>query len=205
MGETDHISGNIEFMHFPLDIANPFIPDDMAKMGGDLDGTLAISGQSDKPMAEGYLILDTASVYVGAAGSTFRFDDKKIEIKNNRILFNQYGIYAYNKNPFIINGEVDFNNLSRMTANLKLTANNLQLLNVKKNEEMPCLRKAVRQPEFYRTRAVGCLDHARGLAVIGRDEYHLRAERLPADRARPYVGHGNLHLFHGYLTPAHAS
>ena len=51
-------------MHFPLDIANPFIPDDMAKMGGDLDGTLAISGQSDKPMAEGYLILDTASVYV---------------------------------------------------------------------------------------------------------------------------------------------
>lgn len=135
MGETDHISGTVEFMHFPLDIANPFIPDDMAKMGGDLDGTLAISGQSDKPMAEGYLILDTASVYVGAAGSTFRFDDKKIEIKNNRILFNQYGIYAYNKNPFIINGEVDFNNLSRMTANLKLTANNLQLLNVKKNEE----------------------------------------------------------------------
>lgn len=50
-------------------------------------------------------------------------------------MFNQYGIYAYNKNPFIINGEVDFNNLSRMTANLKLTANNLQLLNVKKNEE----------------------------------------------------------------------
>ena len=135
MGETDHISGTVEFMHFPLDIANPFIPDDMAKMGGDLDGTLAISGQSDKPMAEGYLILDTASVYVGAAGSTFRFDDKKIEIKNNRILFNQYGIYAYNKNPFIINGEVDFNDLSRMTANLKLTANNLQLLNVKKNEE----------------------------------------------------------------------
>lgn len=107
----------------------------MAKMGGDLDGTLAISGQSDKPMAEGYLILDTASVYVGAAGSTFRFDDKKIEIKNNRILFNQYGIYAYNKNPFIINGEVDFNDLSRMTANLKLTANNLQLLNVKKTRK----------------------------------------------------------------------
>ena len=167
MGETDHISGNIEFMHFPLNIANPFIPDDMAKMGGDLDGTLAISGQSDKPMAEGYLILDTASVYVGAAGSTFRFDDKKIEIKNNRILFNQYGIYAYNKKP--------------------------------------CLRKAVRQPEFYRTRAVGCLDHARRLAIIGRNEYHLRAERLPVDRARPYVGHGNLHLFHGYLTSAHAS
>ena len=204
MGETDHISGNIEFMHFPLDIANPFIPDDMAKMGGDLDGTLAISGQSDKPMAEGYLILDTASVYVGAAGSTFRFDDKKIEIKNNRILFNQYGIYAYNKNPFIINGEVDFNDLSRMTANLKLTANNLQLLNVKKNEESLVYGKLF-EPEFYCTRAVGCLDHARGLAVIGRDEYHLRAERLPVDRARPYVGHGNLHLFHGYFTSAHAS
>ena len=72
MGETDHISGNIEFMHFPLDIANPFIPDDMAKMGGDLDGTLAISGQSDKPMTEGYLILDTASAnYSDGSGQQF--------------------------------------------------------------------------------------------------------------------------------------
>ncbi|WP_165156488.1 translocation/assembly module TamB domain-containing protein [Parabacteroides sp. ZJ-118] len=134
-GETDSISGTIEFMHFPLDIANPFIPDDMAKMGGDLDGTLAISGQSDTPLAEGYLVLDSASVYVGAVGSTFRFDDKKIAIKQNRILFDQYGIYAYNKQPFIINGTVDFNDLSRMTADLKLTANHSQLLNARKNEE----------------------------------------------------------------------
>ena len=49
MGETDHISGTVEFMHFPLDIANPFIPDDMAKMGGDLDGTLAIADKAINP------------------------------------------------------------------------------------------------------------------------------------------------------------
>lgn len=134
-GETDRISGNIDFTHFPLDIANPFIPDDMAKMRGDLDGSLAISGSSAKPLAEGYLLLDTASVYVGAVGSSFRFDDKRIEIQENRVIFDQYGIYAYNKNPFVINGSIDLNDLSRMTADLSLTADNLQLLNVKKNEE----------------------------------------------------------------------
>ena len=135
MGETDHISGNVEFMHLPLDMANPFIPDDMAKLGGDLDGTLTISGRSATPKAEGFLVLDSATVFVGAVGSTYRFDQKAIEIKDNRIHFDQYGIFAYGQNPFLINGTVDFSKLSRMTADLKMTANNLQLLNVKKNTE----------------------------------------------------------------------
>ena len=134
-GDTSRFSGSVDFLHFPLDIANPFIPDDMAKMGGDLDGSLKISGTGDRPVVGGSLMLDTASVYVGAAGSTFRFDTREIEIKDNRILFNKFGIYAYNKNPFLIDGFVDFNDLARMTADLRLTANNLQLLNVKRNAE----------------------------------------------------------------------
>lgn len=135
MGETDHIKGNIQFMHLPLEMANPFIPDDMAKLGGDLDGTLTISGRGSAPKTEGFLVLDTATVFVGAVGSTFRFDQKPIEIKENRVHFDQYGIFAYGQNPFVINGTVDFNKLSRMTADLKMTASNLQLLNVKKNTE----------------------------------------------------------------------
>lgn len=135
MGETDHISGNIQFMHLPLKMANPFIPDDMAKLGGDLDGTLTISGRGSAPKTNGYLVLDTATVYVGAVASTYSFDQKRIEIKDNQVRFDEYGIYAYGQNPFIINGTVDFNSLAHMTADLRMTANNLQLLNVKKNNE----------------------------------------------------------------------
>ena len=133
--QPDRIEGAIAFTHLPLAMLNPFIPEDMAKLRGDLDGELTIEGSSDAPQSNGYLKLDTASVYIGAAGSTFRFDEKEVKVKNNRMLFDQYQLFAYGKNPFLLDGEVNFNNLSRMTANLKMKASNLQLLNVKRNSE----------------------------------------------------------------------
>lgn len=131
----DRIEGNIAFTHLPLSMLNAFIPEDMAKLHGDLDGEMTIEGSSDAPKSNGYLKLDTASVYIGAAGSSFRFDDKTVMIKNNRLLFDHYQLFAYGKNPFVMDGEIDFNNLSNMTANLKMKASNLQLLNVKRNQE----------------------------------------------------------------------
>lgn len=133
--ETDQFQGNIDFLHFPLNMADAFIPDDMARMSGDVDGTLAITGTSAQPWVDGTLLLDSASVYIGAAGSSFRFDDRQIQIQRNRLLLDKFVIYAYNQNPFLINGYVDFNDPAQMMADLKLTANNLQLFNSKKSEE----------------------------------------------------------------------
>lgn len=136
VGELDdNITGTVNLLHFPLDIANPFIPLDMAELRGDMDGSITISGTASRPRAEGYLLLDSASVYVAAAGSSFRFDDKRIEVKENQLLFDRFSIYAYNKNPFLIDGSVDFNDPNKMTADLRLTANDLQLLNAKRTEE----------------------------------------------------------------------
>ena len=50
-------------------------------------------------------------------------------------MLDKFAIYAYNQNPFLINGYVDFNDPVQMMADLKLTANNLQLFNSKKSEE----------------------------------------------------------------------
>ena len=133
--EEDLFEGSIDFLHFPLNMADAFIPDDMARMSGDVDGTLAITGTSAQPWVDGTLLLDSASVYIGAAGSSFRFDDRQIQIQRNRLLLDTFAIYAYNQNPFLINGYVDFNDPARMMADLKLTAKNLQLFNSKKSEE----------------------------------------------------------------------
>lgn len=132
---TDKISGSVDLLHFPLDIANPFIPQEMAALSGDIDGHLDISGTSASPQAEGYLQLDSASVFVGAVGSSFRFDTKRIEIRESQVLFDRYAIYASGDNPFLIDGNIDFHDFSRMMADLKLSADNLQLLNVKRNNE----------------------------------------------------------------------
>lgn len=135
MGKTDHMEGNIHVTDLPLEMVNPFIPDNMAKLSGALQGEMAITGSSKSPEANGYIQLDSSAVYVTAAGSSFRFDGKKIEVKDNLIRFNKYNIYASGTNPFVIDGTIDFHNPARMMADLKLNAVNMQLLNVKRNKE----------------------------------------------------------------------
>ena len=35
-----NLSADVAFEHFPLNVINPFIPDNMIELGGDIDGTL---------------------------------------------------------------------------------------------------------------------------------------------------------------------
>ena len=135
MGQTDYLDGNMNITDLPLEMVNPFIPDNMAKLTGALQGELAISGTASAPDVNGYVRMDSSAVYVTAVGSSFRFDKQDIRIKDNLIRFDKYNIYASGTNPFIIDGTVDIHNPSRMMANLKLTAQNMQLLNVKRNKE----------------------------------------------------------------------
>lgn len=134
-GKNDHMNGNIHVTDLPLEMVNPFIPDNMAKLKGNMLGEMTITGSSNKPEVNGYMELDTSSVYITAVGSDFRFDKKRIEVKNNLIHFNNYSIYASGTNPFVIDGTINFQDPTRMIANMKLTAHDMQLLNVKRNKE----------------------------------------------------------------------
>ena len=135
MGKEDYLDGTLDVTHLPLDMVNPFIPDNMASLNGILEGNMTIKGSSKAPEMNGYIEMDSTSMFVTAVGTSFRVDDKKIVVKDNKIMFDEYHIHAAGKNPFVIDGTVDFNNLSRMTADLKLKADNMQLLDVKRNKE----------------------------------------------------------------------
>lgn len=134
-GKTDYLEGSLNIMALPLEMVNPFIPDNMARLTGDLQGELSITGATAAPDVNGYVRLDSSEVFVTAVGSAFRFDGKEIKVADNLIRFDTYNIYASGTNPFVIDGTVDVRNPSRMTADLKLTASDMQLLNVKRNKE----------------------------------------------------------------------
>nr|MBP9495502.1 translocation/assembly module TamB domain-containing protein [Bacteroides sp.] len=121
--------------HFPLQIANVFIPDQVVTLSGDLDGSLQLRGSTSKPLANGELMLDSVSVYASQAGARYWFDNRPVKIENSRMLFNQFSIYTTSKNPFAVNGLVDFRNLSRPTADLTLKASNYTLLDAPRTKE----------------------------------------------------------------------
>ena len=100
-----------------------------------MDGDLHITGYTDTPLINGGLSLDSVSVYARQADARFTFDNRPIQVQNNRIVFDKFAIYTTSKNPFSIDGYVDFRDMSRPMANLKLFAENYTLLNAKRTKE----------------------------------------------------------------------
>lgn len=131
----DSIVVNSTLEHFPLSIANVFVPDQMVTLSGDMDGDLHITGYTDSPLVNGGLSLDSVSVYARQADARFIFDNRPIQVQNNRIVFDKFAIYTTSQNPFSIDGYVDFRDMSRPMANLKLFAENYTLLNAKRTKE----------------------------------------------------------------------
>lgn len=129
------IDADMTLEHFPLKIANAFIPDHMAELAGDIDGGLTVKGNPVKPEINGQLATDSVSVFVAMAGTRFRFEDKPIKIENNKLTFDKYSIYTRGSNPFTIDGWVDFSDFAAMTTDLKLNASDYELISAPKTKQ----------------------------------------------------------------------
>lgn len=131
----DSLEVNATLEHFPLRIANVFIPDQLVTLGGDLDGELHLTGSTGQPLINGELALDSVSVFSRQYGANFRFDDRPVHLKDNRLEFDKFSIFTTGNNPFTIDGYVDFRDMARPMANLNMLAENYTLLNAKRTRE----------------------------------------------------------------------
>lgn len=131
----DSLEVNATLEHFPLWVANVFIPDGLVTLSGDMDGDLNIMGSTEQPLINGQLVLDSVAVLSSQYSARFMLDNRPVQIKNNRLEFDKFAIYTTSKNPFTIDGYVDFRDMSRPMANLNMLAQNYTLLNAKRTRE----------------------------------------------------------------------
>lgn len=124
---------NLDFrmIHFPLATANAFLPG-VARLGGTLNGVMDIGGDASNPVVNGYLAFDKAKVNVNMLGSTLSIAEDTIPIKDNLVTFNDFKIRGVNDNPLRVNGTVDIAMPSNPDINLKLNADNMQIVNTKR-------------------------------------------------------------------------
>ena len=139
----DTIQVSTRFEHFPLRIANAFIPGGMASFAGDVDGEVRLSGYTDKPRVDGQLTLDEVTIEARQVGARYRFDNRPVNIANSQLMFNKFAIFTTSKDPFTIDGKVDFRNLQRPSANLQLLAENYLLLDAPRTRESLVYGKAL--------------------------------------------------------------
>lgn len=111
----------------PLSLANPFMGKS-ATMAGYLSGDMDITGSMSEPKFNGYLGFDSASVKPAMLGTTFRFSNDKIPVDSNVIRFDRYAISGVNDKPLEITGVVDMRSLSNVNFDMKLLADNMQIV-----------------------------------------------------------------------------
>ena len=125
--QTEPVKLDFALTRLPMTIANPFLGKS-TNLSGYLSGDMDIIGSVSEPIFNGYLKLDSATMKLATLGTTFKFSEEKIPIDSNVIFFDNFSIYGVNKNPLEINGKVDMRSLSNVKIDLKLLADNMQII-----------------------------------------------------------------------------
>lgn len=122
---------NLDFsmIHFPLATVNPFLPPNVAKLRGMMNGTMKISGESSAPVFNGYIDFDSTAIRLAMTGTDYTFSSVKIPVVDNLVTFDRFTINGVNDNPLKIDGTVDISSLSSPKIDLALKADNMQLVN----------------------------------------------------------------------------
>ena len=119
----------------PLSIVNGFMPDQLIGFEGTADGTLSVKGPMSDLRADGELRFSDGYLVSNPYGTRMRFGNTPVKIVQSRLLFEDFSLYSYNDNPLNITGNVDFKAVGDSAVNLRLRANNFQLINAKQKKE----------------------------------------------------------------------
>lgn len=125
-------SGDAQLHDFPLQMLNGFMAGTDVSLKGIAAGDLKVEGTLDKPAINGTLDLDSTHVYSDVYGFDFLTDERALKIDNSRILFDDYNLYSTGRNPLVLNGSFDMSDFSRMRLDLRMKANDFELINTKK-------------------------------------------------------------------------
>lgn len=128
------INGSAKLTKLPLKVINAFVKDSNLEINGYIDGQLSLNGPWNNAGSNGYIKFDSVRVDAPLLGSQMRLVDDSVNIVDSKIEFNDFKIYAKGDTPFKINGDIDINHITNPAFNLRMQANNYELINSKRRK-----------------------------------------------------------------------
>lgn len=136
------IDAKLSLEQLPLELVNGFIPDQLFGFEGKGDGELTVRGSLESPIVDGEIYLDSTYMVSVPYGMRLRFSNDPVRISGSKLLLENFEVFAHNDNPLNIAGNVDFSDLSNMSVNLRMRAQNYQIINAKENYRSVAFGKA---------------------------------------------------------------
>ena len=136
------LDAKLQLEHLPLNIVNGFVPDQLCGLQGYAEGELTIEGPLSRPEVNGEVFLSKSYLESVPYGVKLRFDDDPVRIQHSNLLFENFTVYAHNDNPLNVQGSVDFHNPDNITVNIRMRAQNFQIIGAKEHAKSVAYGKA---------------------------------------------------------------
>lgn len=124
--DTGTLDMKITVPGLPLELANPFLPADMARVKGEMYGDLAITGTAGHLKMDGGVNFKDTKLTVPMIGTTYGLSEDRITIGDGKVVFKDFGLIAPNKQKLSLDGNIDIKDLSAIRADLRLFASDFE-------------------------------------------------------------------------------
>lgn len=127
------IDAQAALQRLPLSLANGFIPDDMFGLRGYVTGNMDVRGPVSNPILDGAIATDSMHLASEMYSLDLRFPNDTIQVTQSHLDLRRIEAYSIGKNPLVMDGTIDFQDLSRILLNLNLSARDFELINAPKS------------------------------------------------------------------------
>lgn len=128
------IEAQAQLLRLPLNMANGFVSDNMARMEGYITGLMDIQGPVSSPRLSGALSTDSMHICSDPYSVDLRIIDDTVVIEKNFLDLDKIQAYANGNNPLTLDGTIDFAELSKPKLNLSVVARDFNLINAPKRK-----------------------------------------------------------------------
>ena len=127
--ERPRLNGSISVKEFPLELINILIKNKDITLDGYINSEVIFSGGVSEPLLNGYIQFNESTLDAPLFGTELYLSETPINIVGNRLLFNNFNIYAKGENPFTVEGYIDMNVITNPEFDLRMKANDYEILN----------------------------------------------------------------------------
>lgn len=126
--------GELTLTRLPVSLANAFLKESNITTKGYLDGVMTISRENNRTITDGHIQFDSVYADLPQFGTSLHLVDDKVEIKESKLQFRDFSIYAKGNTPFAINGTIDLSTLPDAIFDLRMRADNYEIINAKRQK-----------------------------------------------------------------------
>nr|WP_321226917.1 translocation/assembly module TamB domain-containing protein [uncultured Psychroserpens sp.] len=120
---------NLNINEFKMKALNTLTLGEIKDANGSFNGKFKVTGTTAKPIYNGFINFDDASINVSKLNTKFTMQNETLNVNNDGLSMSNFTILDENNNALILSGDIGTKSFINPTFNLDLKANNFQILN----------------------------------------------------------------------------